>query len=63
MKTVTVEIPPRDAGANQILFRREFLRRIRSAISQAQINGELDAETAVECFKALPPATSDERTA
>jgi hypothetical protein len=57
--TVEIIIPPR--GADPFQFRREFLRRIRAAVGQAQIDGELDAAIAVECFKALPPASTDER--
>lgn len=57
MSEITVEIPP--LGADPFVFRREFLRRIRAAIGQAQIDGQLDTQTAVECFKALPPASVD----
>jgi hypothetical protein len=43
--------PPSDSS---FLFRRAFLDAIRTAISKAQIAGEIDAQTAIECFKALP---------
>jgi hypothetical protein len=61
MSRIAVEIPP--APENAFLFRRAFLGAIRKAIGDAQIAGDIDAATAVECFKALPPATSDERGA
>jgi hypothetical protein len=54
---IAIEIPPR--GADPFAFRRAFLGAIRKAIGDAQISGELDAETAVECFKALPPPAPD----
>jgi hypothetical protein len=57
VSNITITIPP--AAESPFLFRRAFLAAIRSAISQAQIAGELEAAVVVECFKALPPATPD----
>jgi hypothetical protein len=49
---ITFELPA--AGDSPFIFRRRFLGAIRDAIAHAQINGEVDAEIAVECFKSLP---------
>jgi hypothetical protein len=49
---ITFTIPP--PADSPFLFRRAFLEAIRSAISEAQILGEIDAAMALECFKALP---------
>jgi hypothetical protein len=51
---ITFQIPP--PADSPYLFRRAFLASIRQAIGAAQVAGELDTATAVECFKALPPA-------
>jgi hypothetical protein len=39
---------------NAFLFRRALLDAIRSAISQAHVDGVLDVATAVRCLAALP---------
>jgi hypothetical protein len=57
-RSLTVEIPP--AAETAFLFRRAFVHAIRVAIGAAHNNGELDAVTAVECLRALPPASTDE---
>jgi hypothetical protein len=58
---LTVEIPP--AAESPFLFRRAFVHAIRVAIGDAQIAGELDAATAVECLRSLPPAAPGEAAA
>jgi hypothetical protein len=54
VRSVTVAIPP--PAESPFVFRRAFLHAIRKAIGDAQIAGELDETTAVECFKAFAPA-------
>jgi hypothetical protein len=49
---LAVQIPA--AADSPFLFRREFIHAIRAAIGAAQIAGDIDAQTAVECMKALP---------
>jgi hypothetical protein len=61
VSAITFEIPP--AADSPFLFRRAFLAAIRTAISQAQIDCRIDAAIAVECNRALPPATPDKGTA
>jgi hypothetical protein len=60
VSTITFEIPP--ASEQSFIFRREFLGAIRTAIGNAQIAGEIDAELAIACCKALPPAIPDKGT-
>ena len=50
---LSFEIPPPSDQPH--VFQRNFLNAIRSAIGKAQIAGDIDAQLAVECFKALPP--------
>jgi hypothetical protein len=58
MTAICFEMP---APSNQPhIFRREFLGAIRKAIGEAQSAGDIDAAIAVECFKALPPATPEQ---
>ncbi len=61
MATIAVNMPA--PAESPFLFRRAFLNAIRTAISQAQIDGRIDAATAVACNRALPPATPDKDTA
>lgn len=61
MSSITVEIPPR--GADPFLFRREFLHRVRLALSAAHIAGAIEAATLVELLRALPPSSTDELAA
>jgi hypothetical protein len=58
---ITIEIPPQSEQPH--VFRREFLGAIRKAIGDAQIRGDVGAELAIECCKALPPATPGKDTA
>jgi hypothetical protein len=44
---------PLPAG-NAFLFRRALLDAIRSALSQAHVDGLIDVQTAVRCLSALP---------
>ena len=60
-RSLTIEIPP--AAESPYLFRRIFLHNIRLAIGQAQLAGTIDAQTAVELLRALPPASSGETPA
>jgi hypothetical protein len=52
--TITFTIPP--PAESPFTFRRALLDAIRSAISAAQVAGEIDAQAAVECCRALPMA-------
>lgn len=61
MASITIEIPP--AAENGFIFRRAFVHAIRLAIGAAQINGDIDAQTAIECLRALQPASADEPAA
>jgi hypothetical protein len=61
MSEIRFTIP--SAADSAFLFRRAFLGAIRKAIGDAQIRGEIDAELAVECCKALPPATAPNKAA
>jgi hypothetical protein len=57
MTEVTFKIPP--PTEQPFLFRAALLNAIRSAISQAHVDGSIDVATAVRCLSALPmPADS-----